>query len=50
MDFLKCVCVCVLLLLHKECQNLHSTGKERTFFESEDMLAGPHNIKVLFEG
>lgn len=39
-----CVLVCVFLYL-----NTHSTSNERTFLGSEDILAGPPNLRGLFE-
>lgn len=41
-----CVFACVFLNLQlSEYQNLHYTSKVRTFFASEEILAGPHNFK-----
>ena len=50
-----CVCVCVcefLHLLHTEyiASNTHSTSKVRTFFASEDILAGPYTLVSQVRG
>ncbi len=42
------MCVFYLHLLHSEDQNKFLTNRMRTFFGSEDFLAGPHNFTVLF--
>ena len=45
------VCVCVYIrLLHTEYQNTNWTNKVKTILKSEDVFAGPHIFKGLFEG
>ena len=40
---------CVCYIQHEHL-NLQSTSKVRTFLGSEGILAGPHNVKCLFDG
>jgi len=43
-----CVCVCVYLyLLHSKDQKKYFTNRVRTFWESEDILVGPHFLRHL---
>lgn len=44
-----CVCVCVLILATYQYQSLHSRGKVWTFVGCEDIWAGLHSFKGLFE-
>lgn len=36
--------------LHTKYPNTHSTGQVRSLLGNEDILAGPRNLKCLFEG
>ena len=44
------MCLCVWDLVLCACVVTIFTSKVGTFLESEDLLAGPHNFKDLFEG
>lgn len=44
-----CVCTCTCYIVRTR-ENKFFTNKVRTFLAIKGVLAGPHNVKGLFEG